>query len=67
MLYLAKIELTISRYMAERYEKREKIHLVEADSEDAVENKIRAYYDAKNEEYNISYWVNIDDITELIK
>jgi hypothetical protein len=66
MLYIANIELVISYY--ENGNEIEIInHIVEAESEQDVRDKIYIYYDNKDIEYYISHTVKFNYINEIIE
>jgi len=44
----------------------EKIHLVEAASAQEAEDKLIAYYTAQDREYDVSYMINIHEVTEKL-
>lgn len=66
MLYLANCEVHY-RYYQSNDETKEINHIVEAESEDEVKDKIESYYDLKDSEYYVYHIVNINYINELIK
>jgi len=41
-------------------------HIVEADSEDEVKDKVRNYYENKDSEYEVSHWINFNYCHEVI-
>lgn len=66
MLYIAKAEVSLYPYM-EDHHRIEKNFTVEANSEVEAENKVRAYYDEKDEGYGgTRYSVNYVEFFEHI-
>lgn len=66
MLYLVKVNLEITQYMCDESEKKEKLHIVEATTEDEAEEKVIAYYDAKTSDYSVYYRASVEYINEAI-
>lgn len=66
MLYLANCEVHFNYYQAGS-EVKELNHIVEADSEEEVKDKINRYYDLKDCEFYVYHIVNVNYINELIK
>jgi len=67
MLYIAKAEVTVYPYM-ENTHRIEKNFTVEANSQEEAEDKVRAYYEAKDEGHGgTNYCVNYVDFFEHIK
>ncbi len=68
MLYIVQCEVIERRYMSDRDEKPfNKVHLVEAESEEQAMQKVKKYYDDKEDPYYNSYYVDIIDCSEIIK
>jgi len=65
MLYIANIELGKSYYQGD--DETETInHIVEAESEEAVRDKLNNYYDNKDSIYYVSHYINFNYINEVI-
>ncbi len=65
MLYLVKCEVQITYYMDET-KTEDKIHIVEADSEQQAKDKVQDYYAKKDSAYSVSHWVNFEYVNESI-
>ncbi len=65
MLYIITYTLKAYHYMAKTIST-EKIHLVEAASAQEAEDKLIAYYTAQDREYDVSYMINIHEVTEKL-
>lgn len=44
-----------------------KIHLVEAEDEWEAKQKLENHYQLLNSPYSVSYWVEVEDIEEVIR
>jgi hypothetical protein len=68
MLYIVQCEVTERKYMRDWNEEHfSKVHLVEAESEEQAMQKVKKYYDDKEDTYYNSYYVDIIDCSEIIK
>jgi hypothetical protein len=68
MLYIVQCEVTERKYMRDWNEEPfSKVHLVEAESEEQAMQKVKKYYDDKEDTYYNSYYVDIIDCSEIIK
>ncbi len=65
MLYLVKCEVQKNYYMGET-EKKDQMHIVEADSEQESMEKVSEHYKMKDSSYSISHWVNFEYANALI-
>lgn len=65
MLYLANCEITKTYYSGEN-KKIEMNHIVEAETETAVRDKIREFYSEKDDPYYLTYWVEINYCNKII-
>lgn len=65
MLYLVNCEVSKTLYMGNT-KKMEVNHIVEAESEEEVQAKLESHYAKKDVEYDVSYWVNVNYINEVI-
>jgi hypothetical protein len=66
-LYLATVRVNVSRYMIDdEDEKYTKTHIVKAISVDEAEQKVKTFYESKNEPYSISYRISEIEISEEI-
>jgi hypothetical protein len=66
MLFIAECEIEQNIYM-DKKSSWTKLHLVEADDEEAATKKISAHYDKKYDAYSVSYNVHVKDISEVIQ
>lgn len=66
MLFIVNCEIIKSEYM-EDDNKFIMNHIVDADNEEEAKEKIRSYYNNKNIEYSVSYWVNFNYCNQIIK
>lgn len=66
MLWIVNCEVGISHYMGSD-EKAEMNHIVEAESEQEAESKVRDFYKEKDSDYSVSYWVNFNYCNCVIK
>jgi hypothetical protein len=53
--------------MSDEQDKKEKNHIVEADTEDEAEEKVRKYYESKNILYTFTHYVIINYCNEMIR
>jgi hypothetical protein len=67
MLYLVNCEVRKNYYMSDEQDKKEKNHIVEADTEDEAEEKVRKYYESKNILYTFTHYVIINYCNEMIR
>lgn len=68
MLYLAEVDYSITHYMSDGDpDKREVTRLVEADSPEEAEDKVRKHFESKTSEYSVYYSVSGVDISEVIR
>lgn len=67
MLFIANVDLRITRYMQDDAEMLTVLHTVTAETWDEVYDKIQKYYEDKNESYDVHYWVNNITFAEHIE
>lgn len=65
-LFLVRAHISKRRYMHDKDEVFEDIRIVQAVDEYAASDKYTAYWEGKNSAYDVSYWVCIEAVTEMI-
>ena len=66
MLYLVKVNVTITQYMCDDSKKIDQIHIVNADSVEEASEKAIAHYDAMTSEYSVYFSADVEYVNEAI-
>lgn len=66
MLYIINCEIVENYYMGETI-KNETNHIIEAETEEEARDKLERYYEMKNNEFYVTYYVNVNYCNEVIK
>lgn len=66
-MYLINCEVIETRYMSDKDNRYEMNHIVDALSEKDAEEKLRNHYEKMNNEFSVTYWININYCNEVIR